>query len=34
MAEKNRSDEIGELARFPERLAVSLRVAIGRLQKK
>jgi methyl-accepting chemotaxis protein len=34
MAEKDRSDEIGELARSLERLAVSLRVAMGRLQKK
>ncbi len=34
MAEKYRSDEVGELARSVERLAVSLRVAIGRLQKK
>ena len=31
---KDRNDEIGELARSVERLAVSLRVAIGRLQKK
>ena len=30
----DRSDEIGELARSVERLAVSLRVAMGRLQKK
>lgn len=34
MSEKDRSDEIGELARSVERLAVSLRVAMGRLQKK
>lgn len=34
MSEKQRSDEIGELARSVERLAVSLRVAIGRLKKK
>ena len=33
MAEKDRSDEIGELARSVQRLAVSLRVAIARLQK-
>lgn len=33
MATKDRSDEIGELARSVERLAVSLRVAISRLQK-
>jgi len=33
MSEKYRRDEIGELARSVERLAVSLRVAIGRLQK-
>ena len=34
LAEKDRGDEIGELARSVERLAVSLRAAIGRLQKK
>ncbi len=34
MVEKYRSDEVGELARSLERLAVSLRVAIARLQKK
>ncbi len=34
MSEKDRGDEIGELARSVERLAVSLRVAMGRLQKK
>ncbi len=34
MSEKDRSDEIGELARSVERLAVSLRVAMGRLRKK
>lgn len=33
ISEKHRNDEIGELARSVERLAVSLRVAIGRLQK-
>ncbi len=33
MSETDRSDEIGELARSVERLAVSLRATIGRLQK-
>ena len=34
LTEKGRGDEIGELARSVERLAVSLRVALKRLQKK